>query len=228
MNPNRFQGFPATTSWKSHQSDVNSGADVVGFRFIEDVEQQKITSTAPAKFPVRQLPFPPLHNHPFGEDIAPDLAHFEKHTAKNTRKYLLAKRSGDLRRMRIARTRQTEIIGEFTTMRRMTKMRDAKPLMPIRPGHGTGIDQMWESKRRRQAWVVEAKGPMAKLQPGQMTDKWITSRIKSQANSRDARRAKSAKRIQHLWNKGRVYKTTQTSIEYPGHFSSSGGFKKIT
>lgn len=223
MDPSRFSGFSPTVSWNEHKRDIDSGRDLVGFRFIEDNHHS--TSTAPSKLKARQLYFPSLHDHPFGGDIYPSLENIEKMTGQNTRNYLLAENRDDKRGMQKYRTVQTEIIGEFVALRRMTEMRDAKPMFPIEPGHGKGVDQMWD--RGGDTYVVEAKGPGATLSRGQMTPKWIKSRLDSQSRSQNPERKRAAKTGLKHYNTKRVKAAVITAIQKPDRFKASAKFTHL-
>ncbi len=221
MSSSRFAAFDSV-SWKQHQKEVDQGQDVVGFRFIED--NHGAASSAPASFSTRQIPFPDISRHPDQAELQRDLERMEAMSGKNTRGYILAKRNNRRARMRAAKIRQTELIGEFVAMRRMVKG-GYRPLMPVLPGHGTGVDQIWQKKSR--VFIVEAKGPGAKLtqSTGQMSDHWVMDRLKRQTRSKTVARQKAARAAFYAKRRNKLTKTTQTAVVKPnGTFRSSARF----
>lgn len=158
-----------TSTWGGHQRDLRKGADRLAL-FSPGHTGSKATA------PVDRYGVPGIQDRADQEIVKLSLEFIEH--ASYTAKTLPAR---------------TEVIGEAVALIGMLGKKECELALPVRPGHGAGVDQVWCKKvgGKVTEWlIVEAKGPGATLTTSfegveQMSQEWVESRIDRMTRSGD-------------------------------------------
>jgi hypothetical protein len=182
--PNLWTGGYQISTWQQHQTAIKGGADQIGLRLYE-LNPNPVSA---AKAQTLIIPTPSIHNRDDQPHAILSIENLEQHVWTNTKRIhghlsTGGKISSDL-------AKQTESIGETAAYNGFAqKYPNFQLCFAIDPGHGTGIDQLWKKVNHdgtpNTFMVVEAKGPKAKLSKGQMSEAWVTAKLRLFSNSSD-------------------------------------------
>jgi len=173
-----------SSSWSSHKKSVSGGADQLALFGSQPAGQSKASAT------VDLFDVPDISQRDDVDMVGQSFDNIESQS------WNVAKKQGSAPR--------TEVVGEAVAMNVMLGKKGYKLAMPVAPGHGTGVDQVWYKGTYPGAvteWlIVEAKGPNAKLSTSfeglvQMSKPWVVDRIKKMINSSDANKSAIATEI---------------------------------